>query len=91
MESSRRDLLNHMAEPEHVTILENNQNTYHPFFDFTPKTGMAFPKTKVLFFMGKGPYHQVETTFRKSRVLNNKILPVGESSEYTPRHIKVAL
>jgi len=38
MESSRRDLLNGMAE--HGPILKNNQNTYHPRFGFTPKTGV---------------------------------------------------
>jgi len=26
---------------EHSFILKNNQNTYHPRFVFTPKTGMA--------------------------------------------------
>jgi len=36
MESSRRDLLNDMAE--HHSILKNNQNTY-PLIIFTPKTG----------------------------------------------------
>jgi len=43
MESSRGDLLNDMAE--HAPILKNNRNTYHPCFGFTPKTGIAFPKT----------------------------------------------
>ena len=37
MESSRRDLLNDMAE--HRSILKNNQNTYYPGFSFTPETG----------------------------------------------------
>jgi len=48
MESSRRDLLNDMAE--HKSILKNNQNTYHPRFDFTPKIGIAFPKTGFCFY-----------------------------------------
>jgi len=39
MESSRRALLNDVAELR--PILKNNQNTYHPY-GFTPKT--AFPK-----------------------------------------------
>jgi len=43
MESSSRDLANHMAE--HRPILKNNQNTYHPRFGFIPKTGTAFSKT----------------------------------------------
>ena len=47
MESSRRDLLNDMAE--HRPILKNNQNTYHPRFAFTPKTGIAFPKRGFVF------------------------------------------
>jgi len=41
MESSRRDLLNDMAE--HRPILNNNQNTHYSRFSFTPKTGTAFP------------------------------------------------
>jgi len=40
MESSRRDLLNDVAE--HRSILENNQNAYYPRFSFTPKIGIAF-------------------------------------------------
>jgi len=43
MESSRRELLNDMNE--HRPTLKNNQNTYHSGLDFTPKTGIAFPKT----------------------------------------------
>ena len=35
MESSRRDLWNDVAD--YRPILKNNQNTYHPSFDFTPK------------------------------------------------------
>jgi len=44
MESSRRDLLNYAAE--HMPILKNNQNSYHPRFSFTPKTGIAFLKIR---------------------------------------------
>ena len=47
MESSRRDSLNDMDE--HRPILKNNQNTYYPRFGFTPKRGMAFPKTGFCF------------------------------------------
>jgi len=47
IKSSRRDLLNDMAQ--HRPILNNNQNTYHPRFGFTPKTGIAFPKTGFCF------------------------------------------
>ena len=47
MESSRRDLFNDMTE--HGYTVKNNQNTYHPSFSFTPKTGIAHPKTGVLF------------------------------------------
>jgi len=47
MESSRRYLSNDMAE--HSPILKNNQITYHPRFGFTPKTGIAFPKTGFVF------------------------------------------
>jgi len=45
MENSRRDLLNDVAE--HRSILKNNQNTFNPRFSFTPKAGIAFPKTSV--------------------------------------------
>jgi len=34
---------------ERTPILKNNQNPYHPRFGFAPKTGIAFPKTGVLF------------------------------------------
>jgi len=47
MESSRRDLLNDMAE--HRFILKNNQNTDYTPFSFTPKTGIELHKTGVLF------------------------------------------
>ena len=47
MGSSRRDLLNDVAE--HRSILKNNENTHYLRFSFTPKTGIAFPKTGVLF------------------------------------------
>jgi len=46
MQSSRRDLLNDMAE--HRPILKNNQNMFHPRFGLTPKTGIAFPTRGVL-------------------------------------------
>jgi len=49
MKSSRWDLLNYMAE--HRPILKNHQNACHPRFGFTPKTGIAFPKTGVLFLL----------------------------------------
>jgi len=50
MGSSRlADLLNHVAE--HRSTLKNNQNTYEPRFSFTPKTGIAFPKTGVSFLL----------------------------------------
>jgi len=49
MESSRRDLSNDMAE--HRPILKNIQNTYYSRFSFTSKTGIEFPKTRVLFLL----------------------------------------
>jgi len=48
MESSRRDLSNDMAK--HRPISKNNQNTCHPRFGFTSKTGIASPKTQVCFY-----------------------------------------
>jgi len=47
MESSRRDLVNDLAE--HRSILRNNQNTY-PRFGFTPKMGLALPETGFCFY-----------------------------------------
>jgi len=49
MESSRRDLLNDLAE--HRFILKNYQNAYYFRFSFTPKTGIAFLKMSVLFLL----------------------------------------
>jgi len=49
MESSRRDLLNDMAERR--SILKNIQNTYYPRFGFTPNTGIELPETVVLFLL----------------------------------------
>jgi len=46
MESSRRDLLNDIAE--HGPILKNKQTTFHPRFGF--KTGSAFRKTGLRFY-----------------------------------------
>jgi len=45
MESSRRDLLNDMAE--HGSVLKNNQ-IHITQVNFTPKTGIEFPETGVL-------------------------------------------
>ena len=45
MESSRRVLLNDMAE--RMPILKNNQNTYHLRFGFTPR--YSIPKIHLLF------------------------------------------
>jgi len=47
MESSRRNLLNDVAQ--HRPIVENNQNTHQPRFGFTPKTGIASSKTGFVF------------------------------------------
>jgi len=49
MESSRQALSNDMAE--HQLIWKNNQNTHCPRLSFTPETGIAFPKTSVLFLL----------------------------------------
>jgi len=45
MESSRRDLLNDVAE--YKPILKNNRTTCRLRFGFTPKTGITFPKTGI--------------------------------------------
>jgi len=54
MESSRRDLLNDVAE--HRSILKNKRNSYYPRFSFTPKTGVAFAETGVLFLVCTDSY-----------------------------------
>jgi len=36
---------------DNTGLSKNNQNTYHPRFGFTPKTGIAFPKTGFVFTM----------------------------------------
>jgi len=48
MESSRRDLMNDTTE--HRPILKNNQSKNYPRCGFTPKRGIAFSETGVLFF-----------------------------------------
>ena len=48
LERTRRELSIDVAE--HRSILKNNQNTNYPRFSFTPKTGIAFPKTSIYFF-----------------------------------------
>ena len=47
MESSRRDLLNDVAE--HGPILKNSRNTY-PSFMLTVETGIRTPRTKMFRF-----------------------------------------
>jgi len=49
MESSRRDLLNDVAE--YRSVLKTDQNTYNARFSFTPKTGIELPKTGVSFLL----------------------------------------
>jgi len=47
------------------TILKNNQSTYHPRFGFTPKTGVAFPKTWFHLTVSSATFiglHRVEET-----------------------------
>jgi len=46
---SRRELI--IDGAEHRSILKNNQNTFYLRFSFTPKTGLSFPKTGVLFLL----------------------------------------
>jgi len=49
MESSRRDLLNDMAEHRHTL-----KKHIVPRFGFTPKTGTAFNKTGFCFYCERG-------------------------------------
>jgi len=62
MESSRRDLLNDVAELRY--ILKNNQITYYLRFGFTPKTSTAFPTTGVLFLLRIGRNHPNRSTLK---------------------------
>jgi len=48
-ERSRRELSIDVAE--HRSMLNNYQNKYYLRFSFTPKTGIAFRKTGVLFLL----------------------------------------
>ena len=48
-EKSRRELAIDVAE--HRSMLKNYHNTKYLCFSFTPKTGIAFPKTDVLFLL----------------------------------------
>ena len=49
LESSRRDLLNDVAE--HRSILKTDEKTHYPRFSFVPKTGLEVPKMSVLFIL----------------------------------------
>ena len=66
MESSRRDLLNNVAE--HKSILKINQNTYYPRFSFTPKTRIKFPKTGVLFLLIVSPLRLTLKTHKRRQI-----------------------
>jgi len=51
LKTSRRELSIDVVE--HKSISKNYQSMYHPRFGFTPKTGIAFPKTGVSFLLCK--------------------------------------
>ena len=70
IECSSRDFLNDMAE--HRPILKNNRNTYRPRLDFTPKTGIAFPKTRFSFLLWCGEL-RVHSDADKLRVACGKL------------------
>jgi len=61
MESSRRELLNDVAE--HRPILKNNQNTYHTRFGFTPETGTASPKRRFYFYFDESNFQNDRNTY----------------------------
>jgi len=75
MESSCQDLSNDVAE--HRSTLKNNQNTYYTRFGFIPKTGIAFPKTSVLFLLRTQPkffrpkYFSVKPVFTRKKTLES--------------------
>jgi len=48
-ERSRREHSIDVAE--HRSMLKNYQNTLYPRFSFSHKSGIAFPKARVLFFL----------------------------------------
>ena len=49
IESSRRDLLNNVAE-QHGSILKNNQNAHHPLCRFIPQNRHSIPENGVSVF-----------------------------------------
>jgi len=68
-ERSRWELSIDVAE--HRSILKNNHKTYNPRFSFTPKTGIAFPKTGVFcFYCERGPVHRRYGTEADSFCMN---------------------
>jgi len=92
MESSRRDLSNDMAE--HRSILKNNQTTYHPRFGFTPKTSIAFPKTRFCFYCdifiadNLLPWHvsfdRIMSYFGTTREINSSLSIIISSTQPQP-------
>jgi len=68
MESSRRYLLNDMAE--HRSIFKNNQNTFNPNVIFTPKTGKNTLK-QVSRFACKGKSSPKDLQIKKRRLKVN--------------------
>jgi len=53
---SRRELSIDVAG--HRSMLKNYENTHYPHFTFMPKTGIALPKTGVLFLL------RIDSTFQ---------------------------
>ena len=80
MESSRRDPLNDKAEL--WSISKNNQNTYHPCFGSTPKTGIAFHKAKFCFYCEKNVYLSPKITG-----VNNTLFQVSLKKEKGERKL----
>ena len=84
MQTSRRDLLN--DDVEHRSILKNKRNRYFPHFNFTPKTGIAFPKTNVLFSLYCQPRGGL--TKREADVGQTRTRGGLETARLTCKHTK---
>jgi len=80
MESSRRDLLNDMAQ--HRPILKSNQNRYHSRFGFTPKTGTAFPKMGFCFYFAHNNTKPVWNTEKNDFIFLPRTFYISSLNEH---------
>jgi len=72
---------------EHMSILKNYHNTYHPRFGFTLKTGIAFSTTGFCFYcvMLKVRFGELRLTFRLSQTIKTKEKSICEPMKHSAR------